>query len=207
MIAASIYLIALFQYSTQTLHNQESHKRVIIVDKIGSSKFECCVDAKYACSNLSQAIENIQDNTDIRVISDIALHYNVNRENISNVTIIGHNNPTIMCDHQGSLAGDHFSNIVIQNITWDKCITIYVKCLRNTFISDCTFQGFIDASLALGGCGSVYIKNSKFSHNHNISINGISGIGEISLTVSGSTFHYNSGKSMHCTGWITFCNS
>ncbi|XP_065910453.1 uncharacterized protein [Dysidea avara] len=200
MIVALVYLITLFQYSTQTPPIQKSYERVITVDKIGSGKLECCVDGKCACSNLSLAIEQVQDNTEIRVISDIKLHHNVNCGNVSNITIMGYNNPTIMCDYQGGLVGDHFDNIIIQNVIWDKCITIYMKCLRNTFITDCTFQDFTNASLVLDGCGSVHIDNSSFSHNHGVSVYGTSRLGEIILTVNGSLFHYNEEKSIAIFG-------
>ena len=63
--------------------------RVITIDETGVSAIECCVDGKCYCSNLSLALEHIQSNTGIRIMSSISLHDVPQLEGInhSNVTM------------------------------------------------------------------------------------------------------------------------
>ena len=63
--------------------------RIITIDEAGVSSIECCVYGKCYCSNLSLALEHIQNNTDIRIMSNISLHGAPQLEGInqSNVTM------------------------------------------------------------------------------------------------------------------------
>ena len=54
---------------------------------------------------------NLQDDTEIRIQSDITLHNIVVFRNVSNVKLAGDNNPTVRCDHQGGLVGKNINYI------------------------------------------------------------------------------------------------
>ena len=84
---------------------------------------QCCNFGKCYCSNLSLALEHIQNNTEIRITSSISLHGVPQFEctNDAKVTIIGYNNPVVKCDHQGGLVGRNVGHIVIHGVTWDGC--------------------------------------------------------------------------------------
>ena len=115
-----ISMLTLGQCLTPKFPSQEGN-RAIIIDQDGTSGLECCMYRKCHCSNLSLALEHIQDDTEIRIQSGISLHNTVVFGNVSNVTITGDSNPTVRCDHRGGLVGKNINYIVIQGITWDSC--------------------------------------------------------------------------------------
>jgi len=86
------------------------------------------IKAVVALYNLSLALENIKNDTEINLMSDISLEYVTRFGNISNVAIIGQDH-TIQCNHQGGLVGKNITNIVIQGVTWDKCSGIVFMIL------------------------------------------------------------------------------
>ena len=141
-------------------------QRVITIDQIGSDTLKCCVNGNCPCSNISLALTHIQDCTEIRVMSNTLLHHDVEINNVSLIIITGHNNPTIMCDHQGGLVGNYIKQITIQNIIWDKCNGIIMDGFTDAYITDCTFQYSTNFTLTLDGFGSVHINGTSFSHNH-----------------------------------------
>ena len=147
-------------------HNVLATENVITINQSGSDTLECCVDGKCPCSNLSLAFIHIQDNTEIRITSDIPLHHDVEFGNISSIIIIGYNNPTIMCGHQGGLVGNYIKQIKIQNITWDKCNGIILYGFTDAYITDCGFQYSTNFALTLNGFGSIHINGTSFSYNN-----------------------------------------
>ena len=159
-----IGMLTLGQCLTSKFISQEND-RVIIIDQDGTSDLECCMYGKCHCSNLSLALEHIQDNTEITIQSDISLHNAVVLGNVSNVKITGDSNPTIRCDHQGGLVGKNINYIVIQGITWDSCNGITILGFTEVHIIECNFLNFINFALTLHGLGSVNINGSTFSHN------------------------------------------
>ena len=146
-------------------HNAVAVDNVITIDQNGSDTPQCCVGGKCPCSNLSQALTQIQDNTEIIITSDISLHDAVEFGNVSSIMITGHNNPTIMCDHQGGIVGKDIKQITIQNITWDKCNGIIMCGFTDTYITNCTFQHSNNFALTLDGFGSIHINGTSFSYN------------------------------------------
>ena len=132
---------------------------MIIVDENGSSTLECCTGYQGChCSNLSLALENIKNDTEIKLMSDISLEYVTQFGNISNVTITGHDH-TVQCNHQGGLVGENIINIVIQNVTLDECngnlTSAKLKVLNYVFQ-----HPIISPTFILGGRDVVLIDNS-----------------------------------------------
>ena len=157
----------LIDHLTQSLVHQEN-QNVIIIDQRSSGRLECCtVDQGCHCSNFSLALENIKNDTEIKLISDISLEYVTQFGNISNVTITGQDH-TVQCNHQGGLVGKNIINIVIQDITWDKCHGIIFRDFTNAYVISSTFQHSTKdlATLVLVGYGSIAISNSTFLHNN-----------------------------------------
>ena len=155
-----IWMLSLGQCLISKFISQEND-RVIIIDQDGTSDLECCMYGNCHCSNLSLALEHIQDNTEIRIQSGICLHNAVVFGNVSNVKITGDSNPTVRCDHQGGWVGKNINYIVIQGITWDSCNGITMLSFTHIHITECNFLNF---ALTLHGLGSVNIDGSKFSH-------------------------------------------
>jgi len=137
----------------------------ITIDQGGSDVLECCVDGKCPCSNLSLALTHIQDNTEIMITSDIPLHHDAEFENVSSVIITGHNNPTITCDHQGSLVGNYIKQITIIDIVFDKCNGITLNSFTHVNITNSTFQYSADTILKSKLIGLVNIVKANFYCN------------------------------------------
>ena len=157
-----ICMLTLGQCLTSKFISQEDD-RVIIIDQDGTSDLECCMYGNCHCSNLSLALEHIQDNTEIRIQSVVSLQNVVVFENVSNVKITGNSNVTVRCaDHQGGLVGKIINYIVIQGITWDTCNGITMLTFTHIYIMECKFLNF---ALTLHGLGSVNINGSVFSGN------------------------------------------
>ena len=160
-----ISMLTLGQCLTSKFPSQEDNG-AIIIDQDGTSDLKCCMYRNCHCSNLSLALEHIQDDTEIRIQSDISLHNTVVLGNVTNVTITGDSNPTVRCDHRGGLVGKNINYIVIQGITWDSCNGITMLSLTDVHIIECNFLKFIHFALTLHGLGSVNINGSTFSHNN-----------------------------------------
>ena len=160
---------------------------MIIIDQDGTSDLECCMYRKCHCSNLSIALEHVQDNTEIRIQSGISLHDAVVFGNVSNVKITGDNNPTVRCDHQGGLVGKNINYIVIQGITWDSCNGITMLKFSDAHIIECNFLNFINFALTLHGLRSININGSTFYNNSdNVDVLAPH------ITIDGSKFYGNS---------------
>ena len=83
----------------------------------------CCVYGNCSCNSLDHALANLTSNVLINITTDVTLSSIINVSKVENVTMIGHNNPTVNCK---SFGGIHFTfchNCIIQGITWDECGT------------------------------------------------------------------------------------
>ena len=76
-------LITFAPYSIPLVSCSHNDDRIIAIDKAGVSSIECCVYGKCHCSNLSLALEHIQRNTDIRIMSDVSLQGAINDSDVT----------------------------------------------------------------------------------------------------------------------------
>jgi len=145
-----------------------NNKRTIIINQFGRDSDKCCVQGREChCSNLTLALEHIQDNTEIRITSYISLKNTVLFGNVSNISITGDNKATVICDHQGAgLMGKNIGYIIIQGITWDSCHT-ELHNSSGVCITNCNFEYSIDYALDMHGHlnSSFFIRKSNFSYN------------------------------------------
>ena len=168
-------MLSLCSDSVMSVLCSHDNERVIIVKETGNSSRNCCVYGECYCSNLALALEHVQSNTEIRIMSNVSLHGFPQFEspNDSNITIIGYNNPTVKCDHQGGFVGINVGCIIIQNIVWDSCDQeIEINGFINAHVTECSFQNTLPpaTTLVLKGSGLVYINNSMFSNINNIGV-------------------------------------
>jgi len=167
MIFVIIWMIVLTHCSTQAFVSFEN-ERIVIIDQRGFSTIKCCAsDQGCHCSNLSLALENVKNDTEIKLMSDISLEYVTHFGNISNVTITGHDH-TVLCNHQGGLVGNNIINIIIQGVIWDKCSGIVFHDFTCACINSSVFQHSTNnlATLVLVGHDLIAILNTTFLHNN-----------------------------------------
>ena len=137
----------------------------------------CCVYGNCTCNSLDHALANLTSNVLINITYDVTLSSLIERSGLQNISIIGHNNPTVNC----KAGGIHFTfccNCFIQGITWDGCGSknsesnaepgIKVNYSSNLTIQNCTFQHSIGQVLVYvlsKVLGDVNINNCNFENN------------------------------------------
>ena len=55
----------------------------------------CCVYGNCSCNSLDHALANLASNVVINITTDAMFTTLINTSNLENVSIIGHNNPTV----------------------------------------------------------------------------------------------------------------
>ena len=127
------------------------HSEVIIVNSNnGNDNTECCVNGECACSSLSTALLNIDNNTIINITSQsVALNNTTTMGSgkLTNITITG-SNVTIMCNNSGSVYCESCDDVMIKGITWDRCgdpngtniAGVTFNGISNISLVNCTFQ-------------------------------------------------------------------
>ena len=184
----------------------------------GNSSVMCCVYGKSTCNSFYHALANLTSNVLINVITDVTLSSLINAPNLENVSIIGHNNPTVSCKKTGGLHCNICHNCIIKDITWDGCGSetesgIKLGDSSITVIINCSFQYSKGPAITLSGVsGNVNISHCNFVHSNDfggygaalhVHISSVDCINHIQLryTISDCNFtHNNYSKSIvYCT--------
>ena len=194
------------------LTSQCVHSKVIIVNSNnGNDNTECCVNGTCACSSLSTALLNIDNNTIINITSELVALNNtttMGSGKLTNITITG-SNVTIICNNSGSIYCESCDDVMIEGITWDRCgdpngtsiAGVTFNGTSNISLVNCTFQhSQLSAVSLLGISDSILIQGCNFLFNipndagviyisRNSSDNESS---YITITITGSYFYNNS---------------
>ena len=84
----TIWMLTTFAFHLKSpVSCRHDNDRVITINDTGISTIECCVYGKCYCSNLSLALEHIQSDTGIRIMSNISLHDVPQLENINDTNV------------------------------------------------------------------------------------------------------------------------
>ena len=192
------------------------HSKVIIVNSNnGNDNTECCVNGECACSSLSTALLNIDNNTIINITSQsVALNNTTTMGSgkLTNITITG-SNVTIMCNNSGSVYCESCDDVMIEGITWDRCSDpngtniagVAFNGTSNISLVNCTFQySRLPAVVLLEVFNIIQIETCKFLSNmpmektHHLGILSItrssfafSNNSSIAVTINGSYFYNN----------------
>ena len=132
----------------------------------------CCVHGNCSCNSLHHALANLASNVLINITTNVVLSLLINASNLENVSIIGHNNATVSCTHDGGIHFNFCHNCIIQGITWDGCGTklkaaIKVDDCSNLVIENCSFQYSKGPAIVLSGVsGHVNIGRCNFVHSN-----------------------------------------
>ena len=132
----------------------------------------CCVHENCSNSSLDQCLANLTSNVMITITTDVTLYSLVKASNLSNISIIGHDYPTVNYKSTGGIHFQFCHNCSIEGITWDGCGSSVVPGLKfsyssNVTIQNCTFQHSLGkAVVLLGVLGDVNICDCKFTNNN-----------------------------------------
>ena len=134
------------------------------------------------CRSLDNAFVNPTNNTVYNITADAMLSSLLKGNDLVNITITGHNSPTIKCSGDGGgLWLLSCQNCTIENIIWDGCgvqdVNIHntkpvILLISSSYVKiiNCTFQ-YSPVGQAIGlsdmtGPGDIIISHCKFLNNH-----------------------------------------
>ena len=180
-----------------------------------NSRGICCVYGNCSCNSLDHALANLTSNVLINITTDVTLTSIVRALNLENISIIGHNDPTVNCKHVGGIHFTFCHNCIIQGITWDECGTenvdnhttepglLFNYSSRNVTIKNCYFQHSVgQAVVLLEMSGDVNFNNCKFINNSHYRGHGAAiycssnNTSQFDLTINNFNFSYNKIKSL-----------
>ena len=126
--------------------------------------------------SLDEALANLTNNVLINITTDVTLFLPSEVSNLENVSIIGHNNPTVNCQRSGRLHFTSCQNCIIKGITWNRCGAKHNKSYAepglkfsnssHVIISYCSFQDFKGQIIVMSKIsGNVNITDCKFANN------------------------------------------
>ena len=143
-------------------------------------EFSCCQIDNTVFYTIFDALSNISSNTIVNITRDSVLNLEsvVLLQDLTNITIVGHKNPTINCNGTGALKFAFCSYVAIEGVSWKGCgynsnsgIGFYHS--NDISIKNCSFQYSAGQAIAmLEVSGNVCINNSKFTNNTNYSGHG-----------------------------------
>ena len=143
---------------------------------LNNSENSCCTftNVNCSCPSLYSALANLTSNVLINITTDVKLFSIVTLSDLANITIIGHNNPTINCDNSGGVHFMNCSHCVIDGITWEGCGTgnnvgnndpvLKFFNSSNILIKNCSFQHSIGQAVVLSGV-SGNVRERVFSRH------------------------------------------
>ena len=164
----------------------------------------CCVYGNCSCHSVDHALANLTSNVLINITTDMMLLSHIKASNIENVSIIGHNNPTVNCQNVGGIHFNFCHNCIIQGIIWDGCgaeiINTKVKPVlkfsypSNITIQNCSFQHSTGQAVVLSEVlGDTNINHCNFAYNSH-------------YRGHGAALHYSSYTSKHSSLVFTINN-
>ena len=173
-----------------------------------------CMDHSCIYYSFDQAFSNITSNVLINITASVSLSSIIPLVGIANITIRGHQNPTVNCNNYGGLSFVSCYNLTIEGITWKGCgrgvisnnnsshPVIQLHNSTNVRLTNCTFQYSMGQAVVLAGVsGDVNINHCNFSSNRHYKSNGMAvhysdlfnDKTPLYLTITGCTFCYNEG--------------
>ena len=199
-----------------------ANQRIVHVSKLtgGEGNSTCCVYGNCSCGSLDHALANLTSNVLINITTDVTLSSLVTVSDLENVSIIGHDNPTVNCMVFGGIHLNFCYNCIFQGIVWDGCGNnsidyhtepgLKLSNSSNITINNCSFQYSKGQAVLLSEVsGYVNINHCQFVNNNHYrgygaAIHYSSSNGESShmynklswFTINNCNFAYNYAKSL-----------
>ena len=176
---ASIKLVIILTIATEYVYG---YQRIVQVSELISDDedystsgdgdfFTCCVYGNCSCNSLDDALAQLNSNVLINITTDATLSSLAKVSDLENVSIIGHNNPTVNCKKVGGMHFKFCHNCIIKDIIWDGCGTkaepgLMLSYSSNIIIQNCYFQHSMGQAVVLTKVtGDVNINHCQFVYN------------------------------------------
>ena len=164
--------------------HDELSSDIIVTSAIGSGSGSyilenlCCIYGNCTCPSLYNALVNLSSNVLINITTDVKLSSIIPLVDLANITITGHNNPTVNCNDFGGLHFISCYNCTIEGIIWESCgdrninndgnvyPVLQLFNSSDTIFKNCSFQHSIGQAIVLSEMsGGVNINYCNFSFN------------------------------------------
>ena len=174
----SLLKISLVLTVATVIQYADGNKRIVCISELAHEDDNtCCLYGNCSCSSLDHALANLTSNVVINITTDVMLSSLIRVSDIENITVIGHNNPTVNWKRFGGIHFKFCQNCIFHGITWDGCSTkntdnhteplIMLTRSSNIIINNCYFQCLKGQALSLSEVsGYVNITHCNFVHNH-----------------------------------------
>ena len=235
LLLSTIMLAMMLAVAVQYVDGNQKIVYVISYDEDSITSGEdhnsdmCCVYGNCSCNSLDHALANLTSNVLINITTDVMLSSLVRASDLENVSIIGHDNPTVNCKHVGGIHFTFCNNCIIQGITWDGCGTenvdnytkpgLKISNSTNVTIQRCAFTNSIGQAIALSAVSGIvnihdcnFANNSYYTHHgaaiHYTSSRDTTNQCSQYLSISNCSFTYNEGNSLvYIKNSISECNN
>ena len=209
LLVVFIHYVEGFERVSIVVNESEVHKDISHNDEV---LVTCCIHGKCSCPSLYNALANLTSNVLINITTDVTLFSIISLVDLANITITGHNNPTVNCNSSGRLEFISCHDCLIEGTNWKECGTKDVNdnengspviqfcnssniTFRNCTFEDCVGQVIV-LSAMLGNvsiCYCNFLSNNQYSH-HGTTIFYISpNFSNNSLLISNCAFYCNEG--------------
>ena len=136
----------------------------------------CCVHVNCSCMSLYTALVSLTSNVLINITTNVKLLGSIiSLDGLDNISIVGHNNPTIHCNNNGGILLTSCYNCTIEGITWERCgaitdnendypaLQFYNSSSVN--IKKCSFNSTGQALVLSALSGDVHINYCNFLYS------------------------------------------
>ena len=136
----------------------------------------CCVHGNCSCMSLYTALVSLTSNVLINITTNVKLLDSIiSLDDLDNISIVGHNNPTVHCNNNGGILFTSCYNCTIEGITWERCgaitdnenvypvLQFYNSSSVN--IKKCSFNSTGQALVLSALSGDVHINYCNFLYN------------------------------------------
>ena len=115
-------------------------------------------------------MENATNNILANISDKVVLSSVTKLEVLQNISILGSNDPTIICVDGGRLQIESCNNLKIKCVSWIGCGVLSINHSSDVIVQNCSFQHSVGQAMKLSGVlGDVNISHCKFmSNNHYI---------------------------------------
>ena len=158
----------------------------------------------HSCNSLDYALASLSSNILINITTDVMLSSAIVKSYLHNISIIGHNNPTVKCKTDGGIHFTFCHNCIIQGITWHGCGSNTKAGLTlinssNITIQNCTFQHSVGQAIVLSeASGDIRINYCNFVNNNQyryhgtaIHYSGVTGTSHFVFNITNCRFSHN----------------
>ena len=152
-------------------------RRTIEVNNETGNDTQGCLEGGHPCFSLDFALYNFQSYDCMNITSNtVSLSTVVERNDINAITIRGQGNTTVMCSNNSRTTFKNFSNVVIEEITWNGCGDpkiianggINFERITNLFIRNCTLQFSKSRALTIWSVsGFIEMIDTQVKYNAN----------------------------------------